>query len=87
MEIYNPKKNRTEKKWAIALEQGDGYVKHTRLVAVDAKTGDRITAIMVFSEGGLTVRCRLVKSALENCGYDPYQYNNSWSEDGELEIL
>lgn len=52
--------------------------------AVDGVSGYTITGLILFKSNGRVIRCSRAKKALEEHGYDPYEHNNKWDNDGRI---
>ncbi len=77
-------KNQPEKSWRITLiDMGANYV---MLVAVDARLGTIIANLIGFDNGDVRI-FNAAKQALVRNGYDPFEHNNKWTDNGELKIL
>ena len=66
----------SSKSWSIRLAE-DG-----RILAVDSFTGNRLATILIFSEDGSVLKCMSVFSSLKGEGYDPYEHDNKFEDNG-----
>jgi len=77
-------KHKENKHWCIVLEKSV----HTNvdLCAVDEHTGDHITILIVFSCNGEIKSCRAALHDLKRMGYNPYEHNNEFDDEGRIVI-
>ena len=83
MKIYEEKQEE-KKSWSIRL--GANLVDAPVLFAVDSNTGEEIAGLFVFWKDGGVVKPMGVFETLKSSGYDPYEHNNRFNDDGSLEI-
>ena len=83
MKIFEKNKKRTNKSWALQLQNYENCV---RLSAVDDITGVTIAKLFIFNQNGTIYCSRFAKQTLEEKGYDPYEHKNEWNEDGSIII-
>lgn len=83
MKMYDAKGTKV---WGIALETDQmGYVIPTvSVAAVDGSTGDTICYLMTFEPTGEVVTDSGAFDVLKDEGYDPYQHNNKFDEEGRI---
>ncbi len=83
MKIYTNKS--CKKSWAISLR--DILNKECAfLEAVDSETGEILASILCFDSDGSIKKITGLEEALSRKGYDPYEHNNQFNEDGSILI-
>lgn len=82
MKIYEEKENVT-KKWVIRLFKDNEKI---LLCATDNSTEEFIVDLMCFYIDGKIHSSILSENTLKKKGYDPYEHNNKFDENGALVI-
>ncbi len=72
------------KSWELKL-QNDGFG-DVELVAVDSVTGEKIIDFILFCDDGLVIANNFIPEELVKKGYNPKEWNNTFTNDGELQI-
>ena len=83
MKVYK-ESDTTKKRWALNLDHRDGG--DVSIIAVDSITGAYVAHLVRFhAYGGVSV-CGWARDAMKERGYDPYEHNNRFDENGSLVI-
>jgi hypothetical protein len=81
MKIFNKEAER-KKLWSISLNYDtEGCA---CLVAVDAENGEEIATIITFYSDGKNIVEVGTNNRLDECGYNPYEYNNTFDDSGRM---
>jgi hypothetical protein len=74
------------KSWELKL-QNDGFMEgDVELVAVDSVTGEKIIDFILFCGDGDVIANNFIPEELVKKGYNPKEWNNTFTSDGALKI-
>jgi hypothetical protein len=85
MKIYK-EETKQKKSWAIKLEESSVRSVGAELNAVDINSGKHLTTLIVFYNDGSIVTPDHAKGYLVKGGYDPYEHNNTFSDNGAIVV-
>ena len=88
MKIYREEKMQVKKSWCLKLCEKSlrNGIRGVFLNAVDSETGQSISQLIDFQSDGKIETLRRSFDILGKMGYDPYEHNNSFDEDGRIVI-